>query len=327
MALIRTLLVTVALALGVTAPAHAIVGGNDASRGEYPFIAFISIDRAFACTGSLVTPTHVVTAAHCGSIAPGGQANVPIGQPGQLIEVSIGAYEQPTIWLDAGLESDGQQFVAKSVSVNPGWLGLGSVSHDVAVIELPSPASAPPVKIASAAERSIWLPGTQATIAGFGVTDADSQESPDVLQEGRVPIRTDEDAAEAYPYLIDGVDPLFGGFEPETQLAAGVGGTDTCQGDSGGPLLAPSGTGFRLVGDTSYGVGCGDPEFPGVYGRVADTTLRTWIESVAPGSVSTGSSTSTGGTGTVKTKGPKGGGKPQAGSSSGSGGGGQRAYK
>ncbi|MGH2945960.1 MAG: serine protease [Solirubrobacteraceae bacterium] len=286
----RLLLATVALALCATTPAQAVVGGRDAAPGEYPYVAHILIDRAFQCTGTLVTPTHVITAAHCSSLAPGGIANVPIGQPGQLIELSIGAHATPSASLTGGYESDGEQHVAKSVSVNPGWAGLGSVSSDVAVVELPEPSAKEPVKIASAAERSLWTAGTMATIAGFGVTESGG-EQPDVLQEAEVPITPDEVAAEAYPYLIEGVDPLFGGFESETQVAAGFpeGGVDTCQGDSGGPLLVPAGRETRLVGDTSYGRGCAEPGFPGVYGRVADDTLREWIRTVAPDAISTGS--------------------------------------
>jgi trypsin len=289
------LFAAVALSLGVTSPARAVVGGNDAAPGEYPFVAHILIDRSFQCTGTLVTPRHVVTAAHCSSVVPGGIANVPLGQPGQLIEVSVGAYRTPSSSLLGGYESDGEEHVAKNVFVNPGWAGLGSVSHDVAVIELSTPSSKPPVKIASAQERSLWTAGTMATIAGFGVTESGG-ESPEVLQEARVPIVADQDAAEAYPYLVEGVDPLFGGFENKTQVAAGYpqGGVDSCQGDSGGPLLVAAGTGLRLVGDTSYGVGCADPGYPGVYGRLADATLREWVRSIAPSAISTASVTAKG---------------------------------
>jgi hypothetical protein len=44
---------------------------------------------------------------------------------------------------------------------------------------------------------------------------------------------------------------------------------------------------MRLVGDTSYGAGCAEPGFPGVYGRLADTAMREWIASVSPNAVST----------------------------------------
>jgi trypsin len=308
MLLRTTLLSACVLAAGLTAPAHAVVGGNDASPGEYPYVAHISIDRAFQCTGTLVTPTHVVTAGHCTSIAaPTQVAAVPLGQPGQLVELTIGAHKTPQPYIDAGYngESDGEEHVAKKVSVAPGYLGVRSVSSDVAVIELARPSAKTPVKIAGPGERSLWTAGTMATIAGFGVTESGG-DSPDVLQEARVPIVADSVAAEAYPYLIDGVDALFGGFESDTQLGAGYpeGGVDTCQGDSGGPLLvpAPSG-GFRLVGDTSYGAACAEPGYPGIYGRIADTTLRTWIASVAPGSVSGGTTTtSTSTTGTKPSK-------------------------
>jgi secreted trypsin-like serine protease len=216
MSRLATFLATLALAVGVSSPAHAVVGGNDAAPGEYPYVAHILIDRSFQCTGTLVTPRYVVTAAHCSSLAPGGIANVPIGQPGQLIELSIGAHETPSTSLLGGYESDGEKHVAKAVFVNPGWAGLGSVSHDAAVIELDTPSSKTPVKIASADERSLWTAGTLATIAGFGVTESDG-EQPDVLQEARVPIVADEDAAQVYPYLVEGVDPVFGGFESATQ--------------------------------------------------------------------------------------------------------------
>jgi hypothetical protein len=46
-----TLLGTIALALGVSSPAHAVVGGNDAAPGEYPYVAHIVIDAPSSAPG------------------------------------------------------------------------------------------------------------------------------------------------------------------------------------------------------------------------------------------------------------------------------------
>ncbi len=52
--------------------------------------------------------------------------------------------------------------------------------------------------------------------------------------------------------------------------------TDTCQGDSGGPLMAfSSNNRWTLIGITSYGYGCAQRTYAGVYTRVA--AYQDWI--------------------------------------------------
>ena len=265
----RLSLLTITAALAFApAPASAIVGGSDAKPGEFPSVAHILIDKAFQCTGTLVTPNHVVTAAHCDSIIPGGVVNVPLGQPGQLIDVRVGAMQT--------FGTDGERRTGKRTYVNPGWAGIGTFHHDVGIIELSAPVTnKAPVKVAGTGEESLWAPGTLATIAGFGATEYGGDQ-PDTLQKAQVPIVQDSVAAAAYD-----------SFENQTQIGAGYpeGGVDSCQGDSGGPLYVPAPDGVRLAGDTSYGDGCGEPNKPGIYGRLGAPTLREWVRSIAPAAV------------------------------------------
>ncbi|HEY3188778.1 MAG TPA: serine protease [Solirubrobacteraceae bacterium] len=263
---LRALLLTLALCLVPAQSAHAVVGGHNVPAGKYPYVAYITIDSAFACTGTLVTSTIVVTAGHCSSITPG-MASVPVGQPGQLIDVSVGSNKP-----DQGVHPG----VARTI-VNSDYNILNGDSYDVSLIELAAPVNLPTVKVAGKGEEALWKPGTMATIAGFGVT-SEGGDAPAVMQEAQVPITTDAYATGAYG----------SSFDPKTMLAAGFpnGGVDTCQGDSGGPLLVPAADGtLRLAGDTSWGDGCARPGKPGVYGRLGDTTLREWIRASAPGAV------------------------------------------
>jgi secreted trypsin-like serine protease len=271
-------LTSAALLAGAAAPSSAVVGGNDASPGEYPAVAEITFGP-FLCTGTLITPSWVLTAGHCSNITAGTVAS-PASWPPQLISVRVGGVTQ----------SDGERLGVSRVVMHPDYLLTSG--YDISLLQLSSSSTMAPTQVAGAGERSIWTPDTMETIVGWGVT-SEGGSQPDRLQEAQVPITTDAYCAGAYS-----------DFDPQTMVCAGFpqGGVDTCQGDSGGPMFGRGSAGaLRIVGTTSFGEGCARPGKPGVYGRVADDTLRPWIESNAPGSVSTASSTSTTTPGTTTT--------------------------
>eukprot|EP00005_Dracoamoeba_jomungandri_P010897 CAMPEP_0174275018 /NCGR_PEP_ID=MMETSP0439-20130205/59601_1 /TAXON_ID=0 /ORGANISM="Stereomyxa ramosa, Strain Chinc5" /LENGTH=256 /DNA_ID=CAMNT_0015367091 /DNA_START=359 /DNA_END=1126 /DNA_ORIENTATION=+ len=102
--------------------------------------------------------------------------------------------------------------------------------------------------------------GVVATTTGWGDLYYDGPTS-DVLQKVDVTIISNEEATTLYSVEIT-----------EEMIAAGDtvnGGEDSCNGDSGGPLAvfdSDSGE-YVLVGVTSWGSGCGDKDFPGIYAR------------------------------------------------------------
>src|ERR1044072_4534129 len=70
------------------APSMAVVGGKDAAPGAYPAVAEITFGQSFLCTGTLIAPTWVLTAGHCGSIT-GAAVGTPAGWPPQPIDLGI----------------------------------------------------------------------------------------------------------------------------------------------------------------------------------------------------------------------------------------------
>jgi secreted trypsin-like serine protease len=72
----------------------------------------------------------------------------------------------------------------------------------------------------------------------------------------------------------------FRGYQavPASVICAGEedGGPDTCTGDSGGPMTAFLNGKEILIGVTSWGEGCGEPEMPTIYTRVS--WHHQWVE-------------------------------------------------
>jgi Trypsin len=270
------------------APQPRIVGGNTTTIAEWPWQVAITADQEFFagdgfdrqfCGGTLVTPTIVVSAAHC-------FFNVFQGVPGR-------DFDPPDLFAAITGRTQLSSSTGQEIEVASYFFFVDGAGRrlynpstndwDVVFAQLasPSPSSnSTPIQIAGANEASFWAPGNEnAWATGWGTTSSGGNGS-DTLREVNIDRIADSTCASATSY--------GGDFHPETMVCAGeiAGGQDTCQGDSGGPLVTPIGGGvFRLIGDTSWGFGCALPNLPGVYGRVAEdpmcSALQGGIQGVA----------------------------------------------
>jgi trypsin len=129
------------------------------------------------------------------------------------------------------------------------------------------------------------------TAIGHGYTETDRVTTDDLMEVGLFAI-SNAQCKESKP--VDSPWSLYGDLVTDTMICAEGVARDSCQGDSGGPLVVkgddPSGTEDFEVGIVSWGYGCGQDGYPGVYARVS--AAYDWIRSeictrngkLAPGS-------------------------------------------
>lgn len=223
-----------------------VVGGADTAASRWPGVAAVFLGREVGCTGTLIAPRVVLTAAHCAADITG---------------VSLGASDI------GGLRAD---YRAVRVITHPRW----ARTYDVALVILDRDATEEPAVIAQdcVTEEAVKV-GAPVDIVGYGAVDKWGNQYLDQLQAGRTSI-IDPECTAVERGCAEEVSP--GG-----ELSAGGGGVDACFGDSGGPIYVQRQGKRYLAGVTSRAFD--DARLPcsegGIYVR-ADAVLD-WIEAEA----------------------------------------------
>lgn len=235
-----------------------IVGGSNTTIQQHPWqVSLQSLGGSHFCGGSIIDASWILTAAHCVDGSSAGSLRIAAGMTRRSQSTS------------------GQIRGIAQIIEFPGFFDP-SRGRDAALLRLTSPlnlngSTVQTIAIATPAHASAGLtnPGVNATVTGWGSLRSGGP-SPDVLQAVSVPIVSNAQAQNAYPGEQIGSDQLGAGL-------IGTGGRDSCQGDSGGPLTVPDGNGGRLLaGVVSWGYGCADRRWPGMYARVS--AFASWIQ-------------------------------------------------
>lgn len=220
-----------------------IVGGLPVTPGDFPECALIGRRRRngtfnWYCTGVLVHPRIVLTAAHC--FIPKRPANV----------VALSIDDQADV-------PTGEVRSVRRMVVHPQYPNSGR--HDIAVMVLRRNSGVTPVRPATANEME---DAEETTLVGFGNDDVQSTRGFGTKREVTVPITNGPGSSE------DDEDEL--GFESSLEFVAGGDGYDSCNGDSGGPAYIRVGGARVVAGLTSRATEtardpCGEG---GIYTRV-----------------------------------------------------------
>jgi Trypsin len=261
-----------------------IVGGAPTTIAQYPWQVGLDIllsSLNVECGATLVTPSVAITAAHCIDLDASGEFLFPPSDfevfTGRTFASSSEGQTIPVAnlcWFDLPETAPALECFNDPVSDFGDQLYNPDTSEwDAAILVFGGTSTTgTPIKLAGPGEEPTWAPGTSAQISGWG-TLSEGGSQPDQLHAASVPITDDTTCVSNYGAF--GI-PIFA----DVMVCAGFpqGGVDTCQGDSGGPLVVPveegAGVTVRLVGDTSFGLGCARPNLPGIYGRLGSDPMR-----------------------------------------------------
>ena len=265
-----------ALALPAVAAADSsaqasIVGGHAASITEFPSLTFIEAHEGkhgFACSGTVVAPRVILTAAHCveeienGTITPAANYAVATG------------VTDPS---EAGI---GNVFHIAETHVFPGF-DPGILHGDAAILVLSTPTSAPPVPMAGAADAGLYSGGATVQLAGWGLTSARAGQEPGGLRATSMLVQTPTSCKQK-------TRSFYAAYSQTAQvcLLATNRASGGCFGDSGGPAIGQRADGSAVeIGITSTGGPNCSTRVPNVLTRVdyVSTWVTEWIAAVETG--------------------------------------------
>jgi V8-like Glu-specific endopeptidase len=232
-----------------------IIGGTDAKAGDFPWFARATLynhNEWGGCGGMLVAKEFVLTAAHCID-------NEFINNGGYMIGALCSPYTQ-----NSNCGQKLEKFAVQKVYKHPNY-NSSTTNMDFTLVKLNGSSSITPVPIDQGNISTNYASGKALITLGLGDTNPTNQQSfPRKVKYVQVGYKTPTQCKNKY-----GSNQIT-----SAMLCASASGKDSCQGDSGGPLYDKANN--VMVGVVSWGYDCADPNYPGVYSRIANQF--TWIK-------------------------------------------------
>ena len=160
------------------------------------------------CGGTLISSTHVLTAAHCTEGSAASSIRVLLGEH----NIADSVYNRVDV----------------AEIINHPNFNSETLDNDYAILRLANPIDFT-IEVSPAclpADLSATYAGVLASVTGWGTLSSGGSR-PSTLQEVEVTVTTNVECNSAYDSITSNM------------VCAADSGKDSCQGDSGGPLIAP----------------------------------------------------------------------------------------
>lgn len=255
-----------------------IVNGKVVFPGLLPWQASIRRKAEFAngaphlCGATLIHKCWAISAGHC----------FPVVHTSSIkrLEIRVGDYfnddSSSFNSFFAKVENTQDMNIAK-VYKHELYQSQPTARFDIALIRLQTCARLGPfVKpICLPTSLNQFETGAQCVISGWGASEWSQAQAnhPKCLMFGNIRIIDENDCRTTFATKRYDSNIMMCGSGITGSAESSV---DACQGDSGGPMVCgPAGGPSTLFGVTSWGIRCGDSEYPGVYTRLS--AFMKWI--------------------------------------------------
>ncbi|XP_026481284.1 trypsin-4-like [Ctenocephalides felis] len=227
-----------------------IVGGVKVDIKDYGWQISFEHDRQHFCSGSIITDSIIISAAHC-------------------FDWNIEAKDVQIRAGSSKIHNGGVVVPVERWVIHPQY-SRQNQDKDVAIVFLKTALemNSNSIRTIQIIDKNISVPNdSNVTVTGWGYVEEDVQVFSENLRGVSIPVIDFSFCKLLYAarYTLT-----------EHMLCAGFldGEKDSCQGDSGGPLVDENNT---LVGIVSWGDGCARAVSPGVYTRISSPIVRDFI--------------------------------------------------